>query len=56
MSFKKYQKVEKSSVLSKDGHKHVEGALRKLGKRSVSELDEDERKNLTNSLDKSSKS
>ncbi len=52
MSFRKYQSVEKTEVLSEEEHKQVESKLHKLGKTSMTELDEDERKELSDSLDK----
>lgn len=51
MAFRKYQKVEKSSVLSKDEHEAVEDTLHKLGKTSAADLDEPERKKLLKELD-----
>lgn len=51
MGFKKYQKVESSEVVTPEGHKLIESTLKKEGKTSVSQLDEDERKDLTEKLD-----
>ena len=43
MAFKKYQAVEKTNLLSKDEHRKVRKFLRKTGKRSVSELSDEEK-------------
>lgn len=52
MAFRKYQKVERSKVLSKDQHSRVGSFLHKLGKQSATELTEEERQ----ALDKVTKS
>lgn len=52
MAFKKYQKVERSDVLSPQEHKTVEANLHKVGKTSMQNLDEEERKQVTDALDK----
>jgi len=54
MGFRKYQSVEKTDVLSEDDHKKVEAKLHKLGKTSMTELDEDERNSLVAGLDPAS--
>jgi hypothetical protein len=52
MAFRKYQSVEKTRVLTEGQHSRVGQFLHKLGKRSASDLTEEERK----ALDKVSKS
>lgn len=54
--FRKYQAVEKSDVLSKTDHTKVESHLKKMGKTSVADLDEDERVQLSKQLEKSPRS
>lgn len=52
MGFRKYQSVERADVLTKEEHKKVEAELHKFGKTSMTELDEDELKEVNESLDK----
>lgn len=47
---KKYQKVERADILSPQEHDTVEQELRKVGKTSMRNLDEDERKQVTDAL------
>ena len=42
----KYADVESASVLTDDEHQRIESKLHKLGKHSVKDLDEDERKQV----------
>lgn len=51
MAIRKYQSVEKSEVVSKEGHEKIASALRKEGKKAVHELDEEQRKKLTRQVD-----
>lgn len=44
MTLRKYQSVEKSKVVSAEGHKTINGALAKTGKTSVQELTPEEKK------------
>lgn len=53
MALRKYQSVEKSNVVSPEGHKAIQGELRKAGKTSVQDMTEDEKKRLA-SVDKRS--
>lgn len=52
MGFQRFTKAEGHDVLSPDQHSEVETELRKTGKKSVAELDEQELKNLDEALDK----
>lgn len=52
MAFKKYQKVEKSDVLSPAEHKQVEENLHKVGKTSARDLNDEERAEVLDKLDK----
>jgi hypothetical protein len=52
MGFTKYQKTEKTEVVSRVGHRQIGAALRKQGKTSLSEVSEKERAKITGSLDK----
>lgn len=45
----KYADADKAEVLSSDEHKRIESGLKKLGKRSVQDLDEIQRKYLLDS-------
>jgi hypothetical protein len=49
MGFTKTQSVEKAEVLTPDEHQHISKGLRKLGKTSVQDLSEAERKRLLDS-------
>jgi hypothetical protein len=49
MGFTKTQSVEKAEVLTPDEHQHIFQGLRKLGKTSVKDLTEVERKRLLDS-------
>lgn len=51
MGFKKYQKAEKVSVKSADQEK-VQNYLKKIGKTSALNLSDEEREELSKSLDK----
>ena len=53
MAMRKYQKVEKAQVLDEEEHQKLGKALQKTGKKSVAELDEGDRKEVLESLDKS---
>jgi hypothetical protein len=56
MGFKKYQKVERSEVVSPEGHDTIERELVRLGKTSAVDLSEDERRQVTDALDETEKS
>ena len=45
----KYADAEKAEVLTPDEHQRISKGLRKLGKASVQDLSEDERKHLLDS-------
>jgi hypothetical protein len=47
MGLRKYQKVEKAEVVSKDGHRAIDDDLRRLGKTSAKDLTPEQRKSLT---------
>lgn len=49
---RKYQKTESYTPLSKDEHQTVDDELRKTGKSSMADLDAQERKQVTDALDK----
>lgn len=49
--FRKYQKVEQSALVSKQGHVVIEDELRKTGKKSVKELSDDERATFSDRLE-----
>jgi hypothetical protein len=49
--FRKYMKTEHSEVANPEDHRRISKALRRLGKRSMRDLTEEERKNLDKSLD-----
>lgn len=49
MAFTKIQSVEHAEVLSSEEHQRIESGLRRLGKRSVQDLTEDQRKRLLDS-------
>lgn len=51
MGFRKFQSVEKTELVSKQGHDVIEEELRKTGKASVRDMDADERATVTNRLD-----
>jgi hypothetical protein len=51
MAFRKYQKVEKTDVVSPEGHDRIADALEKIGKTSAADLNEDERKQVSEALD-----
>jgi hypothetical protein len=51
MGFTKYQRTESSTPISKEGHKAIETELRKVGKSSMRDLDEEERKRVAKTLD-----
>ena len=44
MALRKYQSVEKSKVVSAEGHKTINDGLRKAGKTSVKEMTPEEKK------------
>lgn len=46
MSFKKYQKVEKTEVVSPEGHEVISDELRKTGKSKMSSMDTIQRRAL----------
>ncbi len=52
MAFVKTQRVEKSEVVSPKDHKMIRGELRKVAAQSVSQLTEEQKRQLTNRLDK----
>lgn len=49
MGITKYQSVEHAEVLSEEEHARIAKGLRRLGKTSVQDLSEDERKRLLDS-------
>jgi hypothetical protein len=49
---RKYQSVEQTEIVSPKGHQAIESELRKVGKTSVSQLDEDQRNALNERLEK----
>lgn len=51
MGFKKYQKVEQSDVLSPQEHDQIQENLKKVGKTSARDLDEQERQQVLGALD-----
>jgi hypothetical protein len=51
MGFKKYQSVEKTEVVSKQGHAAIADELRKTGKTSVGEMSDSERATVSDRLD-----
>lgn len=51
MGFTKYQKTEKTEVVSPAGHKAIGDELKKLGKKSAKGLDETERKAISDRID-----
>jgi len=56
MAFRKYQKVEKSQVVSPEGHDVIGGQLARFGKTSAKDLSEEERQQVTDALDETEKS
>lgn len=52
MGFKKYQKVEKSDVLSPQEHDQLQENLKKVGKTSARDLNDDERRQVLDAIDK----
>ena len=52
MAFRKYQKVERQEVLSKDNHKRIGSFLKRFGKTSASELTDEQREELQKQLAK----
>lgn len=50
MAFRKYQSVEKSDVVSKQGHDAIKDELRRTGKTRVSDMDEEEKKAVSTRL------
>jgi len=50
MSFRKYQSVEKSDVVSREGHAAIRDELHKTGKKRVSDMDENEKKAVSSRL------
>jgi hypothetical protein len=56
LMFRKYQKVEKSDVVSQKGHDTIERELSKLGRTSAVDLSEEERRQVTDALDETEKS
>lgn len=51
MTMRKYQKAEGFAHLSKQEHEQVDDELRKVGKHSMAELDDQERKQVTDAID-----
>ena len=51
MSFRKYQKAEGFTPLSKQEHDTVDDELRKVGKHSMADLNDAERSQVTDALD-----
>ncbi|MDB5280842.1 MAG: hypothetical protein JWR61_5797 [Ferruginibacter sp.] len=51
MGFKKYQSVEKTELVSKEGHEVIADELRKTGKTSVGDLSENEKGEMYRQLD-----
>jgi hypothetical protein len=56
MAFRKYQKVEKSDLVSPEGHDAIERELVRLGKTSATQLSDEERQQVTDALDETEKS
>lgn len=52
MAMRKYQSVEKTEILDEEDHSKLSKSLKKFGKKRVSELPEDERKEILDTLDK----
>lgn len=50
MAFRKYQSVEKSDVVSREGHDAIKDELKRTGKTRVSDMDEDEKKSVSTRL------
>jgi hypothetical protein len=53
MAFRKYQKVERTDVVSPEGHDAIANSLHRIGKTSAASLNEDERKQVTDALEES---
>jgi hypothetical protein len=51
MTFRKYQKVEDTSVLSPQEHQALGKELRRMGKASMRDLDNEQREQVTDALD-----
>ncbi len=49
--FRKYQKAEGFQPLSKQEHEVVDDQLRKVGKKSMADLSDNERSQVTDALD-----
>jgi hypothetical protein len=52
MAFRKFNKVEKTDILPRKQVNAISDTLRRLGKKSMSDLTEEERKELGKKLDK----
>lgn len=53
--FRKYQKVEKSSLMSPDEHQEIEQGLHKVGKKALSEATPEERQSILSPAEKLNK-
>ncbi len=51
MAFKKYQSVEKTEVVSPEGHERISSALEKTGSHSMADLNDAQREQVTDALD-----
>lgn len=51
MAFRKYQKVENQEVLSPEQHDKISKSLKKVGKTSMRDLDEDQRRQVSDALE-----
>lgn len=51
MSFRKFQSVEKTDVVSPEDHQRISKEMHRVGKTSMRELDENERQQVTEALD-----
>lgn len=52
---RKYTGVEKTEVVSPEGHKKIFKSLQRIGKRNFQQLSEDERKEVNSFLDSDEK-
>lgn len=50
MAFRKYQRAEVTEIVSKKGHEVIQDELRKTGKTSVKDMDEEERQRTVKRL------
>lgn len=51
MGFRKYQSTEKAEIVSPQGHQAISEGLQKAGKTSMSELDDEERQEVSERLE-----